>query len=156
MLASTTAEVQHPPSHRGCLQLWPGRWTHVVALPSGGRAQLTTSTCSPRSALRGAEQSSLPLGIWHTTRASPLPIRPPTHLHPSPIQTLSAINKQCKCQPVPRKSPRQLCPIQWPQEQLSCTVPEQKETKQGSEHGLCIPPGTLHSSCQQLTSRSER
>lgn len=66
---------------------------------------------SPRSALRGAEQSRFSLGIWHTTRASPLPIRPPTHLHPSPIQTLLAINKQLKCQPVPGKGPRQLHPI---------------------------------------------
>lgn len=73
---------------------------------------------SPRPALQGAEQSCFSLGIWHATRASPLPIRPPTHLHPSPIQTLLVINKQSKCQPAPGKSPRQPHAIQRAQEQL--------------------------------------
>lgn len=99
-------KVLHTLGHRGCGCVQAGghaRWPcHGVAEPS-----------SPYSALWGAEQSCFTLDIWHTTRASPLPIRLPTHLHPSPTQTPLAINKQLKCQPVPGKSPRQLHQIQW-------------------------------------------
>lgn len=110
---------------------------------------------SPRSALQGAEQSCFSLGIWHATRASPLPIRPPTHLHPSPIQTLLAINKQSKCQPAPGKSPRQLHPIRRAQEQLPRTVLAQASTEHGPGHGPGIPPATSWSSCQWLACRGQ-
>lgn len=76
--------------------------------PVGGLAPMAEPSSPSPS---GAEQPCFSLGSWHATRASPLPIRPPTHAHPSPIQTLSAINKQWKCQPAPGKSPRQLHPI---------------------------------------------
>lgn len=108
--------------------LCPGRGTSTVAMawqsPAG-------HLHSPHSALRGAEQSCSSLDICHATRASPLPIRPPTHLHPSPVQTLLAINKQWKCQPVPGKSPRQLYPIQQAWEQLPQAVLVQGSTKLG-------------------------
>lgn len=94
--------------------------------------------CSPRS----AEQSRFSLGIWHTMRVSPLPIRPPTHLHPSPIQTLLAINKQSKCQPAPGKSPRQLHPIQRAREQLPRAVPAQASHELGLGYGPGIPSAT--------------
>lgn len=110
---------------------------------------------SPCSALQGAEQSRFSLDIWHSTRASPLPIRPPTHLHPSPIQTLLAINKQLKCQPVPGKSPRQLHPIQQVQEQLPCTVLEQVSINHEPGYTPGIPPATLWSSCQWMACRLE-
>lgn len=94
------AKVLHPQR----MWLCPGRGT------GSGLAMEWQSPAvhlgSPCSTLRGAEQSCFTLDICHATRASPLPIRPPTHLHPSPVQTLLAINKQWKCQPVSGKSPQ--------------------------------------------------
>lgn len=109
---------------------------------------------SPHPALWGAEQSRFTLDIWHTTRSSPLPIRPPTHLHPSPIQTPLAINKQLKCQPVPGKSPRQLHPTQRAWKQLSRAVLVQR-VPSWTGAWPDIPPAPLWSSGQCLACVSE-
>lgn len=96
----------------------PAKSEATESVQAGGHSQWPFHELSPRSALRGAEQSCFTLDICHATRASPLPIRPPTHLHPSPVQTLPAVNKQWKCQPVPGESPRQLHPTRQAWEQL--------------------------------------
>lgn len=152
------------PHHgRGTASTMPQRMSVAVARQEDMRGGLaigwqSPACClhSPHSALQGAEQSRFSLGIWHATRASPLPIRPPTHLHPSPVQTLLMINKQSKCQPAPGKSPRQLHPIRRVREQLPCAVPAHTTTDHGRGHGLGIPPATLWSSCQWLPCRPER
>ena len=149
--------------HRGTASTKPQRKSVAVARQQGRHGGLaigwqSPACClrSPLSALQGAEQSRFSLGIWHATRASPLPIRPPTHLHPSPIQTLLAINKQSKCQPAPGKSPRQLHPIWRVQEQLPRAIPAQASTEHGPGHGLGIPPATPWSSCQWLACTPEQ
>lgn len=116
-------------------------WGHHS--PLGGLAPMAEPS-SPSPA--GAEQPCFSLGSWHATRASPLPIRPPAHAHPSPIQTLSAINKQWKCQPAPGKSPRQLHPIWQAQEGLPHTVLVGASTQGGPGHSWVSPqpPRTWH------------